>query len=232
MSDQPPPSFSGHPNYAQQWPPAYSSMLPPNFLMPLEHSSLNPEPPSNHETPLKYNMANVNANSQIPGLGGPANSAAFFPPQFPFFNQFDPSQFPPPFPPMPFAPMDYSQAPPPTGSSNNGFLEQTPFPRQSQQSLTPAARLKPRSRAIPIRAERNCKEGEVSEAKDESSVQPTRRTIRQYSDLEEGETVSSSGRSARRSTSSRMNPNLFFFGGSTNPVQRTTLLCPFQQIQP
>jgi len=120
---------------------------------------------------------------------------------------------------MPFPSTGHPPIPIPTGSSNATFPQQTSFPQHSQQSSTPAVR----SKAIPIRAPSNREEGEVSEAADEKSLQPTRRATRQYSDLEEGETVSSSGRSSRRSSGSRIIPLL--------PLSNFGLLT-FRSVQP
>ncbi|KAJ5360486.1 hypothetical protein N7517_009677 [Penicillium concentricum] len=189
MSDQP-PSYGGHPNYAQQWPPAYSSMIPPNFPVSSDYSHMNQPPATNPGPTFDYNMASVNANSRIPGSNGPGNSA-FVPPPFPFFNHFDASQFPPPFPPMPFPPMGYP--PMPTGSSNAPMSYQGMDGRGSHQLSTPAVPLKD----VPAHADNHREEGEVSEESDERSQQPARKATGQYLDLEEGETMSSSAQSAR-----------------------------------
>ncbi|KAJ5470322.1 hypothetical protein N7530_007679 [Penicillium desertorum] len=190
MSDQP-PSYGGHPHYAQQWPPAYPSMIPPNFPVSSNYSQMHHPPPTNPGPTFDYNMASVNANSRIPGSNGPGNSA-FLPPQFPFFNHFDASQFPPPLPPMPFAPMSYP--PMPTGSSDPPMPYHGLDGHVSNQRSTPAVHLKD----APVQADNHREEGEVSEESDERSLQPTtRKGTRQYLDLEEGETISSSAQSAR-----------------------------------
>ncbi|KAJ5198991.1 hypothetical protein N7472_004195 [Penicillium cf. griseofulvum] len=189
MSD-PPPSYGGHPNYAQQWPPAYPSMIPPNFPVNSNYSHMSQPSATNPGSTFDYNMAGVNGNSRIADSSGPGNSA-FIPPQFPFFNHFDASQFPPPFPPMPFAPMGYP--PMPTGSSNAPISYQGMDGRGSNQLSTPAVHPKD----IPAHADNHREEGEVSEESDDRSLQPARQATRQYIDLEEGETMSSSAQSAR-----------------------------------
>ncbi|CAG8418044.1 unnamed protein product [Penicillium salamii] len=202
MSEQPPTSFGGHPNYTQQWPPAHPAMFPPNFPIPPELSAMNPQ--SNHATSFDYNLASMDANSRIPGAGDGLNSAGYFPHQLPFFNPFDPSRFPPNFSPMHFPPMGYPPIPMPTGSSN------APLPQQpSSQQTSQATFIKPpQAKKITIRAPPSREEGEVSESVDERSLESKRKASRQYSDLEEGETISSSGRSSRRSSGSPYNPPL------------------------
>jgi hypothetical protein len=197
MSD-PPPSYGGHPNYAQQWPPAYPSIIPPNFPVNSDYSHMSQPSATNPAPTFDYNLASVNANSRIAGSSGPGNSA-FIPPQFPFFNHFDASQFPPPFPPMPFPPMGYP--PLPTGSSNVPITYQAMDGRSSNQVSTPAVHPKD----IPTHADNHREEGEVSEESDERSLQPAPKATRQYMDLEEGETMSSSAQSAR-SSGSRITP--------------------------
>ncbi|KGO38887.1 hypothetical protein PEX2_072220 [Penicillium expansum] len=162
MSDQP-PSYGGHPNYAQQWPPAYPSIQ--NFPVNSDYSQMHQPPATNPGPTFDYNMTSLNANSRISGSNGPGNSA-FIPPQFPFFNHFDVSQFPPPFPPMPFAPMSYP--PMPTGSSNPPIPYQGIEGHVSHQS-TPAAHMT----NVPAPADNHREEGEVSEESDERSLQPT-----------------------------------------------------------
>ncbi|KAJ5165209.1 uncharacterized protein N7500_007039 [Penicillium coprophilum] len=199
MSDQP-PSHGGHPNYAQQWPPAYPSMIPSNFPITSDYSHTNQPPATNPRSTFDYNMASVNANSRTPGSNGPGN-LAFVPPQFPFFNNFDASQFPPPFPPMPFVPMGYP--PMPTGSSNGPMSYQGMDGRGTHQLSTPAIHLKD----APAPADNHREEGEVSEESEERSLQQVGKATRQYLDLEEGETMSSSAQSAR-SSGSPYNPPL------------------------
>ncbi|KAJ5794926.1 hypothetical protein N7457_001525 [Penicillium paradoxum] len=191
MSDQP-PSYGGNPNYAQQWPPAYPSMLPPNFPLNSDYPQMNQSPSTNLGQSFDYNMASVNANARFPGSTGPANPALFFPPQFPFYNQFDASQFPPPFPPMPFAPMSYPPAPIPTGASNSPLAHQNVAAHNSHTQPSPAVH--PNNDSVSTQNHRE--EGELSEEVNEQSLQSTRKDTRQYSDLEEGETISSSARSA------------------------------------
>lgn len=224
MSDQP-PSYGGHPNYAQQWPPAYPSMIPPNFPGSSDYSHRHQPLATNPVPTFDYNMAGVNANSRMPGSNGTGNSA-FVPPPFPFFNHFDASQFPPPFPPMPFAPMSYP--PMPTGSSNPAIPYQGLDGHASHQLSTEAVRLKD----TPVQADNHREEGEVSEESDEKSLQPTaRKSTHQHLDLEEGETISSSARSARSSGSriTPLRPHIWFC--FTNSMQHTTLLCQSPQTQ-
>lgn len=194
MSEQPPPSFGGPPHYAQQWPPAYPAMMPPNFAIPQDYSATNSH--QNHSAPFDYNMANVDANSRIPASSEGLNPAAFFPPQFPFFNQFDPSQFPPNFSPMHFAPMGHQPIPMPTASASA-----TPLPQQTPQHSNPTFVKPTKSKGILIRAPPGREEGEVSEPVHEKPLKASRKPSRQYSDMEEGETMSSSGRSSRSSGS-------------------------------
>ncbi|EKV12973.1 hypothetical protein PDIG_32000 [Penicillium digitatum PHI26] len=204
MSDQPPP-YGGHPSYSQQWPPVYPSMIPPNLPLNSDYSQVHQAPAINPGSTFDYNMANVNANARIPSSNGPGNSA-FIPPQFPIFNHFDASQFPPPFPPMPFPPMSYP--PMPAGSSNPPMPYQGIDGHSSHQRSNPGVHLKD----VPFLADNRREEGEVSEESDERSGQPTaRKTTRQYLDLEEGETISSSAQSAR----STYNPPLSVPGDAT-----------------
>lgn len=200
MPEQPPPSVGGHPNYAQQWPPAYPAMFPPNFPVPQEFTAGNAQ--TNRDAPFDYNMASLDANSRMPAQGDGVNPAALFPPQFPFFNQFDPSHFPPTFPPMPLPPMGYPSVPAPTGSSSLPSAPQPPL-RQRQPTSFPEDLS---SKAISSGKGDNREEGEAREPGKEKSIQPSHKSPRQYSDLEEGETVSSSDSSSRRSSGSRMYP--------------------------
>ncbi|CAI7670646.1 unnamed protein product [Penicillium viridicatum] len=165
MSDQP-PSYGGHPNYAQQWPPAYPSMIPPNFPVSSDYSQMHQPLATNPVPTFDYNMAGVNANSRMRGSNGAGNSA-FVPPQFPFFNHFDASQFPPAFPPMPFPPMTYP--PIPTGSSTPAMPYQGLDGHTSHQLSTEAVRLKD----APVQADNHREEGEVSDESDEKSLHPT-----------------------------------------------------------
>ncbi|KOS41669.1 hypothetical protein ACN38_g7461 [Penicillium nordicum] len=200
MSDQP-SSYSGHPNYAEQWPPAHPSMIPPNFPVSSDYTQIHQPLATNPVPTFDYNMAGVNANSRMLGSNGAGNQA-FVPPQFPFFNHFDASQFPPPFPPMPFPPMTYP--PMPTGSSNPAMPYRGLDGHNSRQLSTEAVCLKD----APVQTGNHREEGEVSDESDEKSLQPTtRKSTRQYLDLEEGETISSSARSAR-SSGSPYNPPL------------------------
>ncbi|KAF9248169.1 hypothetical protein DTO013E5_5994 [Penicillium roqueforti] len=193
MSEQP-PSYGGHSSYAQQWPPAYPSMIPANFPSS-EYPQMHQPTATNHGPTFDYNMASVNANSRVPGSNG-AGNLAFIPPQFPFFNHFDASQFPPHFPPMPFPPMSYP--PMPTGSSHPPMPYHGIDGNVTHQLSTPAVHPK----TAQVQPDNHREEGEVSEGSDERSLHPTtRKATRQYSDLEEGETISSSAQSVRSSQS-------------------------------
>lgn len=202
MSDQH-PSY-GHPNYASHWPPAYPSMIPPGFPVNSDYSQISQMPSTNPGQPFDYNLASVNANSRIAGSSGPGNPALFFPPQFPFYNQFDASQYPPPFPPMPFAPAGYHPAQMPTGPPNAALARQDIGGHGSDQP--PASAVHPHPNKVVDPIDNHREEGEVSEEADERSLRPMPKDTRQYSDMEEGETISSSARSA--SSGSRITPNL------------------------
>ncbi|KAJ5562697.1 hypothetical protein N7535_002858 [Penicillium sp. DV-2018c] len=201
MSDQPPP-YGGHVNYAQQWPPAYPSTIPSNFPVNSEYTQPYPTPFTGFGQPLDHNMASVNANSRISGSSGPSNSAPLFPPQFPGYNQFDPLRFPPPFPQMPFAPVHYPPAPVPAASLNGSMEHLHIGGSGSGQPSTVGVR----THTTSVPSENHREEGEVSEDRDERSILPTRKAGRQHSDLEEGETISSSAPSA--SSGSPYNPPL------------------------
>jgi hypothetical protein len=207
MSDQPPP-YGGHANYAQHWPPAYPSTIPPNFPVSSDYPQMHQTSSTNPGQPFDINMASVNANSRISGSSGPGNPAPFFPPQFPGYNQFDPLQFPPSFPPMPFAPMGYPPSQMPAGFLNGPLEHQHIGGPGSHQPSTVGVG----AHTTSVPAENHREEGEVSEEVDERSILPTRKAGRQHSDLEEGETISSSTPSA--SSGSRIAPALIFGSNS------------------
>lgn len=92
----------------------------------------------------------------------------------------------------------------PTGSSTPAMPYQGLDGHTSHQLSTEAVRLKD----APVQADNHREEGEVSDESDEKSLHPTmRKSTRQYLDLEEGETISSSAKSAR-SSGSRITPML------------------------
>ncbi|KAJ5785853.1 uncharacterized protein N7503_011065 [Penicillium pulvis] len=214
MSNQPPPAFGGQPNYSQQWPPPYPSMMPPDFHTNPDYLAAAQIPPFNPNLPFDPNLAAFYANSQ---LTGPASHAhPYFPPPLPFMHPFDPSQIPPqPFPPVPVPPLDYTSLQAPAGSSNPKPVSakvpaanenQRPQPQYRQQSKT-------RSGLV----DRNREEGEVSDEeiersrpkKDAKASNSTRwkRQPSHHSEMEEGETMSSRSRTSSRS-STPYNPPL------------------------
>lgn len=187
MSGQPPPFFGDHQNSnsAYQWPGQHSSMLPPSFPNPLDYSAINAQ--MNNNAPFDYNLASVDANSRIPGPSLDPSAATFFPTSFPpLFNPFDASQFPSPL--TAGMPAVSSNAPPP---------QQQPWQPGSGKSKEVASRKK-----------HNRERYEPSGYVDPKPTYLSGNATRQHSDLEEGETVSSDGRSSRRSSGSRMIPTL------------------------
>ena len=210
MSNQPPPAFNGHPDYAAQWPPSFPSMIPPTYPPNTEYTSVAQPPPSHPGQNYDYNMATFNGNSQTPGAGAPG---FFFPPHLPFMGQFDPAQGPPfhpvpipsfGYPPMPFAPPGSSD-PAPGPFNAHGTDRGQPSGSRFQ------------GRGISNAADSNREEGEVSEGGRSFGTKKHAKTAKRaclssasaarYSDLEEGETVSTRSRSSSRS-SSPYNPPL------------------------
>ncbi|KAJ5191287.1 uncharacterized protein N7498_010272 [Penicillium cinerascens] len=210
MSNQPPAAFNGHPDYAAQWRPSFPSIIPPTYP-PNPEYTLVAQPPSSHPGQNSdYNMAALNGNSQIPGAGAPG---FFFPPHLPFMGQFDPAQGPPfhpmPIPsfgyaPMPFAPPGSSDPAPSLFNAHGTDRGQPPGSGFQAQGTSNAA-------------DSNREEGEVSEggrsfgtkkhAKTAKRACLNSASVTRYSDLEEGETVSTRSRSSSRS-SSPYNPPL------------------------
>ncbi|KAJ5134183.1 hypothetical protein N7526_005548 [Penicillium atrosanguineum] len=210
MSNQPPPAFGGHPNYAAQWPPTFPSLIPPSYPPTSEYASAAQPSPANPGQSYDFNITALNGNSQLPG----PPPGFFFPPHFPLMGQFDPSQLPPSaFPPMPMPNFGYPPMPfAPPGSSNHApgsFNELTNGLAQTSVS-------RPQARQASNTADSNREEGEVSEGGRSFRTKKLSETVKQaglnvpasrYSDLEEGETVSSGSRSSSRS-SSPYNPPL------------------------
>jgi len=207
MSNQPPPAFGGHPNYSQQWPPPYPSMMPPDFHTNPEYLAGSQIPPFNPNLPFDPNMAAFYANAQ---LTGPASHAhPYFPPPLPFMHPFDPSQIPPqPFPPVPMPPLDYTSRQAPAGSSNSKPLSaKVPAANENQRSQP---ELRPQSKTRAGLIDRNREEGEISDEENERSrpkknakASNSNRWKRQpshHSEMEEGETMSSRSRTSSRSS--------------------------------
>ncbi|KAF3395975.1 Protein red1 [Penicillium rolfsii] len=211
MSNQPPPPFGGQPNYAQQWPPPFPFMVPPNFA-PISNSQAGAPPPLVHPSQsFEYNLASANANSRIPVSGNSGDQAIFPPPHLPFMGQFDLSQFVMPFPSMAMSSFGVPPQPAPPGSSvvpsgstkSDGAAKPNFSGSQhpAREALSPSD---PKS-----------EEGEVSEGEIRQSVntKPARivrlsgASAPQPSSLEEGETVSSPTSTSTRS-SSPYNPPL------------------------
>ncbi|KAJ5723858.1 hypothetical protein N7488_001893 [Penicillium malachiteum] len=211
MSNQPPPPYGGHPNYAQQWPPSYPMGIPPPFLPNSEYSGAGQTAPPNPTQNLDPNLASFYANSQLSVAPNQVHPGFFFPPQLPYANQFNLPQLQAPtfapipgqgYPPMPGPPGSFISPPVPTGSYGVNTTESVKL-----QQPTGGAALGDHSR----------EEGEVSD--DENEPAPSQKTMkaskasklgqrsRQHSELEEGETMSSGSPSSSRS-SSPYNPPL------------------------
>lgn len=202
MSGQPPPFFGNHQtsNSAYQWPAQYSSMLPPSFPNPQDYPAINAQ--MNNNAPFDYNLASVDANSRIPGPSHGSSAATFFPTSFPpFFNPFDASQFPDPLAAMHLAPTGCSPGGMPAVSSN--------APPPQQQPWQPGSG---KSKEVALRKKHNGEGYEPRNHVDPKPEHSSDNATRHHSDLEEGETVSSDGRSSRRSSGSRMIPTPFFIG--------------------
>lgn len=205
MSSQPPP------NLAEQWPPPYPTMIPPNYAPNSEYSSTALSLPANHRQSFDFNTAGFNAESHLPGSSGPG---LFLPHHFPFMDQFDASQIPPPpFPPIPMPSFRFSQMPPPPGSSNPPQAPSNAYGSDpSQRTAT-----RPPTRGTSNLTDANHEEGEVSEGgrslgskndrTDAKQAVSRRASAPRHSGLEEGETESTRSRSSSGS-SSRMNTSL------------------------
>ncbi|KAJ5107767.1 hypothetical protein N7456_004442 [Penicillium angulare] len=208
MSNQPPPAFGGHPNYAQQWPPPFPPALPTDFPSNPEYHASHQIPPPNPAQHLDANMANFYANSQLSGAASHAHPGLFFPPPLSYMNQFQPSpQSFPTFPHMQIQSLGFPVMPAPPGSSIP--------PPTSTDART--ADVNQQSHITSASFDRNREEGEISEeeirpsaiSQKTSKNKPAKqkRAPSHLSDLEEGETVSSRSVSSSRS-SSPYNPSL------------------------
>lgn len=157
MSNQPPPPFGDHPNYAQQWPPFYASMIPSGFLSNTDNPPSSQQLPMNPSNQFPFSMGGFDGGSQIPGSGGPGAPGLFFPP-LPFLPQMNQSQLPPPpFPPLPVPPgFGYPPVPPP-GSSN-------PPPGPVHPNKISPTRHQAQEKATSPSSDLCREEGEVSEA--------------------------------------------------------------------
>jgi len=184
-------------------------MIPPTYPGNPEYASTSQPRPANHEPNYDYNLAAVNGNSQISSTAVPG---FFFPPQFPFMGQFDPAQGPP-FPPMPMPPFGYPPMPFASLGSDPGPVPVTAHGGGRGQPSE--SRLQ--ARGTSNSADSNREEGEVSEGGRSFGTKEHGKTVKRaagsgasaarYSDLEEGETLSSRSDSSGRS-SSPYNPPL------------------------
>lgn len=210
MSNQPPSAFGGHPNYASQWPPSFPSLIPPSYPPNSEYAPASQPSPANPGQNYDFHVTPFNGNSQLPG----PPPGFFFPPHFPLMGQFDPTQLPPnAFPPVPmsnfaYPPMSFT----PQGSSNHapGSFNEL------GNGLAQGSESRPQVRQASNTGDSNREEGEVSEGgrsfrnkKHSKAVKQAVLNVpaSQYSDFEEGETVSTRSRSCSRS-SSPYNPPL------------------------
>ncbi|KAJ5665499.1 uncharacterized protein N7477_007947 [Penicillium maclennaniae] len=210
MSNQPPPAFGGHPNYASQWPPSFPPFVPPTYPPSSGYASAAQPAPANPGQNYDPNAPPFNGNSQLPG----PPPGFFLHPHFPLMGHFDSTQVPSTaFPSIPMSNFGYPMMPfAPQGSSNHA--------PGSFNDLGNGLAQRSESRSHPRQAsntgDSNREEGEVSEGGRSSRTKknpksgkraglnvPTSRN----SDLEEGETVSTRTRSCSRS-SSPYNPPL------------------------
>ncbi|KAJ5609636.1 hypothetical protein N7528_010203 [Penicillium herquei] len=206
MSNQPPPPYGGHPNYAQHWPPSYPMGIPPPFLPNPEYSGTGQAAPPNPTQNLDPNLASFYANSQLSVAPNQVHPGFFFPPQLPYANQFNLPQLQAPtfapipgqgYPPMAGPPGSFIPPPVPTGSYGVNANESVKL-----QQPTGGAALGDHSR----------EEGEVSDDGNEPPAPSQKKTkaskasklgqrSRQHSELEEGETMSSGSPASSRSSS-------------------------------
>lgn len=211
MSNQPPPAFGGHPNYAQQWPPPFPSAMPTDFPSNVDYHDVAQMPPLNPTQTLDANMASFYANSHLAGAASHAHPGLFFPPPLPYMNQFHPSQQPvAAFPPMPMQSLGNPQVPVPSGSSiappasGGARAVDANRPHETHRKSHDKSAL----------VDRNREEGEISEEENGLPVASKktrgtrrakqRRASNQHSDLEEGETMSSISASSSRSSSRKL----------------------------
>lgn len=220
MSYQPPSSFDGSPNYAQQWAVSYPSIFPQGFAPNAEYATSDQPPPNNSAPTFDLNESRVNANSRIPGPQSHNGPESYFPHSYPFMDPMDSSQFPPvPFPPLPMPPFGIHPVP---------IASETSDPRSGlpnthvHASLPPARRSETGMRATSSQSDSNREEGEISDRDGEVSVlhnkdahisthvRPTRVRERS-SELEEGETSSSGADVSSRRSGSRTVPTYPLF---------------------
>lgn len=207
MSNQPPPPFGGHPSYAQQWPPPFPLMIPPNFAPNSESQATGPPPLVHPSQAFEYNMASANANSRIPIPGNSGDPGIFLPPQLPFMGQFDLSQFAPPFPPMPMSSFGVPSLPAPPGTSNVPLG----FTKSDGAVANNSSGSQHRAREVLSPSGSKSEEGEISEGeiKQSASVntnpaanaRPSGASAAQPPSLEKGETLSSPSSTSTRSSS-------------------------------
>ncbi|KAJ5966321.1 hypothetical protein N7481_013035 [Penicillium waksmanii] len=212
-NSQPPPSYGGHPSYAQ-WPPPYPGMMPPN-IPPGQYPPPIPPPLANTGQPFPYHMGGFDPNATIPmpPNGAPTGPGIFYPPPFPFMQPLDPSQMPAQsFPPTPMPPLGYPQFPAPPGSS-----QPAPGPWDAHSADTSRAQISQSQTRATSYTNSNREDGEVGDEETSPAYRVTEasRPARgpglvqassvPHDDLEEGEALSS--RSSSRS-SSPYNPPL------------------------
>ncbi|PWY90883.1 hypothetical protein BO70DRAFT_283449 [Aspergillus heteromorphus CBS 117.55] len=155
MSNYPPtPSFVG-PNYNPQWPPsnpsqstAVPSLMPPHFPFNQNPSPIPHPPQDGANRSFDYTFEAYNANSQLPGLGGPGAAGPIPPPPFPFMAPFAAAQFPPPFP-LQMPPLRYPSIPIPSSAP---VFEPSPHPMtdfQPQRDHSDPTRARPQLPVAP-----------------------------------------------------------------------------------
>lgn len=167
-------------------------------MLPLNYPP-KPEHPSQSHQPPEYNVAELNANTQVPGYGG---QGVFFPPHVPYMHNFDPSQTPhhvPPIPMHPYGSMPFPQPvpPPPPPATLN--------PRAHTFSQFSGSQSRGRGDSS------TREEGEISEGggsfaskagtKSGKHGRLRRAPTAQHSDLEEGETMANKSQNSSRSSS-------------------------------
>jgi hypothetical protein len=214
MSNQPPPPFGGHPrSYAQQWPPPFPFMVPPNFVPNSDSQATGPPPLVHPSQAFEYNLASANANSRIPVPGNSGDQGIFLPPQLPFMGHFDLSQFPLPFPPMP---MSAFGAPPPPAPPGSSLIPSESLKTDGAVANSSGSQHPAREALSP--SDSKSEEGEVSEGeirqpvnmKPAINARPSGASAAQPASLEEGEAVSSPLSPSTRSSSRTQSLKRFF----------------------
>lgn len=206
-NSQPPPSYGGHPSYAQ-WPPPYPGMMPPN-IPPGQYPPPIPPPLANTGQPFPYHMGGFDPNATIPMPlnGAPTGPGIFYPPPFPFMQPLDPSQMSAQsFPPTPMPPLGYPQFPAPPGSS-----QPAPGPWDAHSADTSRAPISQSQTRATSYTNSNREDGEVGDEETSPAYRVTeasrpangpglvQTSSAPHDDLEEGEALSS--RSSSRSSS-------------------------------